>query len=73
MPSKILRQIVKDLPAVLCDDSDPINYISVATRTEGYSPQDLLDLTNRALYKATIRMANDPEGKVRFDKSISGS
>jgi peroxin-1 len=73
MPSKILRRIVKDLPAVLCDDSDPINYTSIATRTEGYSPQDLLDLTNRALYKATIRMANDLEGKVRFDRLISGN
>jgi hypothetical protein len=74
MLSKIIRRIVKDLPAVLCDDSDPINYTSVATRTEGYSPQDLLDLTNRALYKATTRMANDLEGKVRLGKLIiSGS
>jgi len=62
---------VKDLPAVLCDDSDPINYVSVATRTEGYSPQDLLDLTNRALHKATVRIANDLEGKVCFVLPIS--
>lgn len=73
MPSKILRRIVEDLPAILCDELDPINYTSVATRTDGYSPQDLLDLTNRALYKATIRMANDMEGKVRFDRLMHGS
>lgn len=48
------------------DCPDSINYIAIATKTEGYSLQDLQDLTNRALHKATIRMANDPETKVGY-------
>ena len=46
------------------DAPDSINYVSIATKTEGYSLQDLLDLTNRALHKATIRMANETEAEV---------
>lgn len=66
---KILRQIVKDFPAVAGDSPDSINYVAISTKTEGYSLQDLQDLADRALHNAAIRTAKDPEAKIHVQMS----
>lgn len=47
-------------------ETDALNYAALASKTEGYSAQDLRDLTNRAVYKATVRAANTADSKVRI-------
>ncbi|KIJ51215.1 hypothetical protein M422DRAFT_223669 [Sphaerobolus stellatus SS14] len=41
------------------DPENPLNYISLATTTEGYLATDLHDLVSRAIHQATIRAAKD--------------
>lgn len=37
------------------DPTQPLNYVSLATQTEGYSATDLRDLVGRAVHQAAIR------------------
>ena len=48
------------------DPTQPLNYVALATQTEGYSATDLRDLVSRAVHQAAIRLlANGPGGSVR--------
>jgi hypothetical protein len=51
----------------------PLNYISLATQTEGYSATDLQDLVKRALHVAMIRAADEKSLIVRVHHGNSGS
>lgn len=50
-----------------------LNYISLATQTEGYSATDLQDLVKRALHVAMIRAADEKSPVVRVHHGNSGS
>ncbi|CAG7848726.1 Peroxisome biogenesis factor 1 AltName: Full=Peroxin-1 [Serendipita indica DSM 11827] len=70
----ILKQFVEIADA---PPTRGLNYVSLATKTEGYSAQDLKDFTDRALHKATIRTAdaNVPEVSLEmcdFDAAQEG-
>lgn len=41
------------------DSEQPLNYVSLATQTEGYLATDLQDLVSRAVHQATIRSAKE--------------
>ena len=41
------------------DSQNPLNYVSLATNTEGYLATDLHDLVSRAVHQATIRATKD--------------
>lgn len=41
------------------DTEHSLNYVSVATQTEGYLATDLHDLVSRAVHQATIRAAGE--------------
>ncbi|KAF9510428.1 hypothetical protein BS47DRAFT_1347980 [Hydnum rufescens UP504] len=43
------------------DPAHPINYIALATQTEGYSATDLRDLAGRAIHQAAIRSLEAPQ------------
>ncbi|CAE7230329.1 unnamed protein product [Rhizoctonia solani] len=45
------------------DPAKPLNFVALATDTEGYSATDLQDLVGRAVHAAAVRSAaNDPNG-----------
>jgi len=44
-------------PDIQQDPESPLNYIALATQTEGYSANDLRDLVARAMHQAAIRAA----------------
>ncbi|CAE6412288.1 unnamed protein product [Rhizoctonia solani] len=45
------------------DPTKPLNFVALATDTEGYSATDLQDLVGRAVHAAAVRSAaNDPSG-----------
>jgi peroxin-1 len=46
----------------------PLNFVVLATETEGYSATDLQDLVARAVHQAVIRSSGDND-KVKFPKS----
>ena len=41
------------------DVEKPLNFVALATETEGYSATDLQDLVARAVHQAAIRSSND--------------
>lgn len=61
---QMLKLFVDTLRSTSSIETDISNYTALATTTEGYSPQDLYDLTRRALHKATIRASKEGETKV---------
>jgi peroxin-1 len=46
----------------------PLNFVALATETEGYSATDLQDLVARAVHQAVVRSFGDND-KVKFPKS----
>ena len=50
------------------DAERPLNFIALATETEGYSATDLQDLVARAVHQAVVRSSGDND-KVKFPKS----
>ena len=51
------------------EPEQPMNYVSLATETEGYLATDLHDLVSRAVHQAMIRAAKAQAG-VRAKKYI---
>ena len=48
------------------DPTQPLNYVALATQTEGYTATDLRDLASRAVHQAAIRLlGNGPDSVVR--------
>jgi len=41
------------------DLSEPLNFVALATQTEGYSANDLKDLVGRAIHQCVIRTSKD--------------
>ena len=50
------------------DPRQPLNFVALATETEGYSATDLQDLVARAVHQAVVRWSGDSD-KVKFLKS----
>ena len=50
------------------DAERPLNFIALATETEGYSATDLQDLVARAVHQAVVRSSGEND-KVKFLKS----
>lgn len=73
--SQILQHIVKLTTSTNegVTGAYPLNYISLATQTEGYSATDLQDLVKRALHIAMIRAADEKSPTVRVHQGNSGS
>lgn len=54
------------------DPTQPLNYVALATQTEGYSATDLRDLVSRAVHQAAIRLlGNCPDRSVRSQIAFS--
>jgi len=54
------------------DPTQPLNYVALATQTEGYSATDLRDLVSRAVHQAAIRLlGNSPDRSVRSQITFS--
>jgi peroxin-1 len=45
------------------DAQQPLNFVALATETEGYSATDLQDLVARAVHQAVIRSSGDKKVK----------
>ena len=54
------------------DAERPLNFVALATETEGYSAIDLQDLVARAVHQAAVRSSGDT-GKVSFQKLARGT
>ena len=50
------------------DTQQPLNFVALATETDGYSATDLQDLVARAVHQAVVRSSGDND-KVNFSKS----
>lgn len=50
----------------------PLNFVALATETEGYSAIDLQDLVARAVHQAAVRSSGDT-GKVSFQRLARGT
>lgn len=49
-------------------EADPkLNYILLSAQTEGYLPADLVDLVDRAIYRAAVRMTSGEQQKPDLD------
>ncbi|KAF8331356.1 P-loop containing nucleoside triphosphate hydrolase protein [Cantharellus anzutake] len=60
----IIAQLVEKQSALSdlsLDPSQPLNYVALATETEGYSATDLRDLVSRAIHQAAIRSLSLPK------------
>jgi peroxin-1 len=59
--AQIIARIVKDRLSATqeTDQALSLNYMSLATQTEGYSATDLQDLVSRALHRLAIRAPSD--------------
>jgi peroxin-1 len=68
----ILAQVVQrrlDAARTLeVDPERPLNFVALATETEGYSATDLQDLVARAVHQAVVRSSGDND-KVRSRRS----
>ncbi|KAG8831700.1 Peroxisome biosynthesis protein pex1 [Serendipita sp. 399] len=62
--AEILQHIVNGIDSQ--PDAHELNYMAIATRTEGYSASDLKDLINRAMHKATIRATVEGNDSVKL-------
>jgi len=51
----ILKSIVSQRSDVTVDSVIPLNWSNIAGRTEGYVMQDLMDLTDKAIFQACKR------------------
>ncbi|KAG8859203.1 Peroxisome biosynthesis protein pex1 [Serendipita sp. 411] len=60
--AEILEHVVNGLTSQ--PHSHELNYMAIATRTEGYSARDLEDLVNRAMHQATMRSTNERSDSV---------
>jgi len=50
------------------DAESPLNFVALATETEGYSATDLQDLVARAVHEALVRSSGDND-KVKFPQA----
>ncbi|PVF92751.1 AAA-domain-containing protein [Serendipita vermifera] len=57
--AEILNFVVNSTTTNLTIETENVNWAAIATMTEGYSAQDLKDLTNKALHQAIIRQSNN--------------
>ncbi|SNX86268.1 probable PEX1 - peroxisomal assembly protein -peroxin [Melanopsichium pennsylvanicum] len=49
-----------------------LNFVTLATQTEGYLPADLKDLVERATHQAAIRAANSSPSAIAFEPAVNG-
>lgn len=66
--SQIVQARLASASGLKEDPEKPLNFMSLATQTEGYSATDLKDLVTRALHQAAIRADRGPvikDGTVR--------
>lgn len=57
MLARIVQRRLAVAPDMGQDPESPLNYMALATQTEGYSATDLQDLVARAVHQATMRSA----------------
>jgi peroxin-1 len=62
---QVVRRRLETARTLEVDVERPLNFVALATETEGYSATDLQDLVARAVHQAAVRSSGDT-GKVRL-------
>jgi peroxin-1 len=67
--AQVVRRRLEAARNLEVDIQEPLNFVALATETEGYSATDLQDLVARAVHQAVIRSSGDSD-KVKFRKKL---
>ncbi|KAI0310136.1 P-loop containing nucleoside triphosphate hydrolase protein [Amylostereum chailletii] len=67
----VIKNRIQKAEAMSLDHKDPVNIVSLATETEGYSATDLKDLVGRAVHQAAMRISGEahPSGETTLSMS----
>lgn len=67
--AQVVRRRLEAARNLEVDIQEPLNFVALATETEGYSATDLQDLVARAVHQAVIRSSGDSD-EVKFRKKL---
>ena len=62
--TQVVQQRLEAARNLEVDAQQPLNFVALATETEGYSATDLQDLVARAVHQAVIRSSGDNKVKL---------
>jgi peroxin-1 len=68
--AQVLQRRLETARNLEVDVERPLNFVALATETEGYSATDLQDLVARAVHQAAVRSTGNT-GKVKAPKNCS--